>query len=144
VPQVLLDLCTHQYLPVVASIGSSVEGGLLNINADTFAAHVAAGVQATRLLIAGATPGVLDSAGRTISCLDVEAMDGLVVGGQAHSGMVAKLCACRAAWLAGVRDVRIFDGRESLAFEGPDATILTGPEIDEPAGQDLSPAAKGT
>lgn len=128
VPRLLIDLCARGYLPVVASIGASDGGGLLNVNADTFAAYLAAGVGAARLFIAGGTAGVLDSAGRTIPCLDVEAIDGLVVGGEAHSGMVAKLGACRDAWLGGVRDVRIFDARDSLAFDGPDATILTGPE----------------
>jgi acetylglutamate kinase len=114
---------------VIASIGATADGRLLNINADTFAAHLAGAWRAARLLIAGATPGVLDAAGRTIPCLDVEAIDGLVMGGQAHSGMVAKLAACRQAWLAGVHDVRIFDAREALAFDGAGGTVLTGPDV---------------
>jgi acetylglutamate kinase len=114
---------------VVASIGATADGRLLNINADTFAAHLAAGLRASRFLIAGVTPGVLDADGRTIPCLDIDAIDGLVMGGQAHSGMVAKLAACRVAWLAGVNDVRIVDARDALSFDGAGATVLTGPEV---------------
>ncbi len=47
-------------MPVVASIGVDAEGGLLNVNADTLAGHLAAALGADRLIIAGATAGVLD------------------------------------------------------------------------------------
>jgi acetylglutamate kinase len=128
-PRLLGDLCRGGYVPVVASLGTTADGRLLNINADTFAAHLAVGLRAARLLVAGGTPGVLDADGRTIPCLDIDAIDGLVGAGQAHSGMVAKLAACRDAWLGGVRDIRVVDGRESLAFDGPSATILMGPAV---------------
>ena len=37
------------------------EGALLNVNADTIAAHLAALLAGDRLIIAGATAGVLDT-----------------------------------------------------------------------------------
>ena len=37
---------------------------MLNVNADTLAAHVAAGIGASELLLVGGTAGVLDGAGR--------------------------------------------------------------------------------
>ena len=120
----LLDLCAAGYVPVIASIG--VEGGaalqgsraasLLNVNADVMAAHVAAAAGATRLLVAGGTPGVLDGEGRRIASLDTQALDAMLADGTATAGMIAKLQACRTARNAGVGDVRIVDGR-SAGFE---------------------------
>jgi acetylglutamate kinase len=107
----LRDLLAFGYVPVVASIGVSHSGELLNVNADTFAAHLAAALQATDLLIAGGTAGVLDADGRTIPQLTPAGMDGLMASRVAHSGMVAKLAACRAALEGGVARVAIVDGR---------------------------------
>ena len=47
-------------MPVVACIGLGRDGRLFNVNADTFAGHLAARLGARRLVIAGTTPGVLD------------------------------------------------------------------------------------
>ena len=69
-PQLLTDLLAGGYVPVVACIGSTREGQLLNVNADTLAAHLAASLGARRLVIAGGTSGVLDETGRTIERLD--------------------------------------------------------------------------
>ncbi len=110
-PSLVVDLYTRGYVPVIASIGASVDGGLLNVNADTWAAHLAAALGARRLIVAGGTPGVLDEAGRTLDRVDPGAIDQLVANGQASAGMIAKLEACRRAAAAGVGDVRIVDGR---------------------------------
>ena len=50
----------------------SREGALLNVNADTLAAHLAAALGADRLIIAGATAGVLDADGQSIAALSLE------------------------------------------------------------------------
>ena len=69
---VLATLTTAGFVPVVASIGLGADGRLFNVNADTFAGHVAARLGARRLVIAGTTPGVLDEAGATIPVVDVD------------------------------------------------------------------------
>jgi acetylglutamate kinase len=97
-------------VPVVASIGMTKEGRLLNVNADTFAAGLAASLGASELIVAGATPGVLDE-GKTIASLDGEGAARLIAAGGARDGMVAKLAAALAACAAGVGRVRIIDGR---------------------------------
>jgi acetylglutamate kinase len=107
------DLLAFGYVPVVASIGVDGEGALLNVNADALAAHLAAGLRADHLVIAGTTPGVLDAHGETIVRLGFEEMDELIESGAAHSGMVAKLAACRQAALGGVGRVAIVSGRLS-------------------------------
>lgn len=111
-------LCRAGYLPVIASIGMTRDGALLNVNADVMAAHVAAAVGASRLLVAGGTPGVLDAHGQPIEALDRFALDALLSDGTATAGMIAKLRACRDARDAGVTDVRIVDGRDGSFHAG--------------------------
>ena len=112
-PAVLLtDLLALGYVPVIASIGVTAAGELLNVNADTLAAHLAASLGARRLVIAGGTSGVLDEAGRTIARLDSRHAARMIKAGTANKGMVAKLEACRSALRKGVGDVLIANGRE--------------------------------
>jgi acetylglutamate kinase len=54
---------------------------------------------------------VLDSAGQLIPTLSLAGIDRMIASGDAHSGMVAKLTACRAALTAGVGEVAIVSGR---------------------------------
>jgi acetylglutamate kinase len=104
------------FVPVIASIGLGRDGRLLNVNADTFAGHVAAGLGARRLVIAGTTAGVLDRAGATVRVLEPATMERLITGGAATAGMVAKLRACEHAAANGV-DVVIVDGGNRAALE---------------------------
>jgi acetylglutamate kinase len=109
--RLLEDLLSLEYVPVLASIGVTRQGELLNVNADVLAAHVARTVRADRLIIAGSTPGVLNAAGQTSPVLDIDTATAMVAAGTAREGMVAKLGACLDALAGGVKDVRIIDGR---------------------------------
>jgi acetylglutamate kinase len=115
----------------VATIGAGEDGTLYNVNADTMAAALAVRLRASRLLIAGTTPGVLDESGRTIAHLDAAAEQALVAGGTVNRGMLAKLQACRAALAGGVADVVILDGRDAarlgaaLSGQGDSAGTMT-------------------
>jgi len=111
-PELLATLVTRGYVPVVACIGATRGGQLLNVNADTLASHLAAALGAARLVIAGGTAGVLDTDGRTIARLTARDAARLIQSGTAHTGMVAKLEACRAALRRGVGDVVIASGRD--------------------------------
>jgi acetylglutamate kinase len=115
-PTLLIDLLRKKYIPVVACIGATRSGELLNVNADTLAAHLAAALGARRLVIAGGTAGVFDAAGATIPRLTTRGAADMIRSGTANKGMVAKLEACRAALRAGVGDVVIASGRE-VRFE---------------------------
>lgn len=126
VPRLIADLCRGGYIPVVASIGMSRSGELYNVNADTFAAHLAGAIGAQRLVVAGSTAGVLDESGRTIPALDLDGIEELVRAGTATAGMIAKLSACRDALAHGVREVLIVNGRNlaemtQLVRQGPRA-----------------------
>ena len=111
-------LVAQRAVPVIATIGLAADGGLLNVNADTFAGRIAERVAAERLVIAGTTPGVLDDNGATINVLEPADAERLIAGGTATAGMIAKLRACQDALTHGVGDVVIVDGRDPSALEG--------------------------
>ena len=111
-PDLLIDLCRKGYVPVVSSIGASREGLLFNVNADTLAAHLAGRLKSPRLIIAGATAGVLDGNGSTIADMGFRDIDALIGSGGATAGMVAKLGACRGAIADGAREVFVADGKD--------------------------------
>ena len=120
-------------MPVIASIGLGTDGQLFNVNADTFAGHLAARLGARRLVIAGTTPGVLDGSGATLPSLDPRRIAALVSDGTATAGMIAKLRACEQTLAAGVDDVVVVDGRDGAALESAAtqpapsrATVLVG------------------
>jgi acetylglutamate kinase len=110
-PDLIETLCKAGYVPVIACIGAGKNGKLYNVNADTLAGSLAARLQAKRLVIAGATPGVLDKKNETIPRLDRERIEKLVKSGTANAGMVAKLNACQVALKGGAKNVVIVDGR---------------------------------
>jgi acetylglutamate kinase len=112
------------FVPVLACIGAGADGRLFNVNADTFAGHLAAALGASRLIIAGTTPGVLEN-GTTIPVVDQAAIARLVGDGTATAGMIAKLRACEHALAAGVEEVVIVDGRDRRALT--DAALGAAP-----------------
>ena len=112
-PLLVTDLLAKRYVPIVACIGATRDGQLLNVNADTLAAHLAAELSAASLIVAGGTAGVLDDEGRTIPRLRAREVTGLIARGTANKGMVAKLDACRGALKRGVAEVLIVNGRDA-------------------------------
>src|SRR5437763_735512 len=67
-------------------------------------------------VIAGTTPGVLDTDGATLPVLDAAAATRLVNSGAATAGMIAKLRACEQALTGGVDEVVIVDGRNAASL----------------------------
>jgi acetylglutamate kinase len=115
--RVIALLAELRFVPVLASLGLGVDGRMFNVNADTFAGHLAARLHARRLVIAGTTAGVLDDAGATVQTLELTAIEHLISAGTATAGMIAKLRACEHALGHGVGDVLIVDGRDGVALE---------------------------
>jgi acetylglutamate kinase len=121
-PRLLVDLLSAGYVPVVASIGLGDSGALLNVNADTLAAHLAGVLRARALVIAGAVAGVLDASGRTLPDLTPDRVGALIADRTASAGMVAKLRACLHALDHGVPEVLLVDGRHPAAMLSTPAT----------------------
>lgn len=115
-PALLRDLVAAGYLPVVCSIGLGRDGGLYNVNADMLAGSLAARLGVKRLVIAGATPGVLDQQGRTVRVLDRSGAEAMVHSRVVTAGMIAKLRAALDALAAGVDEVMLVDGREAAVL----------------------------
>ena len=114
--RLLRTLLGDGFVPVIACIGVGRDGRLFNVNADTFAGHLAVRLGARRLVIAGTTPGVLGQDGATVPLLDPAGIAQLLADGTATAGMIAKLRACRDALSSGVEDVVIVDGRDGAAL----------------------------
>ena len=116
-------------VPVIYPIGRDERGGKLNINADTMAAGIAAGIGCSEMIAITDVPGVLMDVGDPSSKLDrltLAEVDGLIVSGVISGGMLPKVEACRNALEAGVEAVRMVDGRSG---KGMMADVLKGEPI---------------
>ena len=123
-PELLLNLCSLGYVPIVASIAADRSGRLFNVNADTLAAYLAAGLGAEELVIAGTTAGVLNGQGRTVDRLAAGSIAGFIEAGSATAGMIAKLTACQSALEGGVGRVFVVDGRTFAGLESRAGTEI--------------------
>ncbi|HET7617882.1 MAG TPA: acetylglutamate kinase [Vicinamibacterales bacterium] len=133
-PALIGDLLALGYIPVVASVSAAADGRLFNVNADTLAADLAGRLGASRLVLAGGTPGVLDGDGHTLSSIDADAIEESIAGGRTTAGMAAKLRACVDAIDRGVSHVSIVDGRDPARLarlldeeSGPAQTLVCAP-----------------
>ena len=115
-PEPILKLLEASYIPLVAPVGIDVQGvasdsmGMLNINGDTVAGHLARVLGAEKLIFLTDVEGVFDSTGRLISHLTTCAISALLDSGVASKGMIPKLEACVQA-MERVPVARIVDGR---------------------------------
>jgi acetylglutamate kinase len=121
-PEVLRVLLTERFVPVVASLGADQSGKVLNINADTIAAEVAAALPAEKLFILSNVGGVLrdkDDPATRYSYLTVESAENLLATRTVSGGMMPKLAAATLAVKKGVRRAHIINGLEpnSLLYE---------------------------
>jgi acetylglutamate kinase len=114
----LRALCGDGWVPVVASLGITADGELLNVNADVAASHLAIALRASSLFVLGSTDGVFDASGATIPVISPTEAEALIDAGAATDGMAAKLEACARASLSGVSDVRIANGRSDPLTSG--------------------------
>jgi acetylglutamate kinase len=121
-PEILRVLLENRFVPVVASLGADQQGKVLNINADTIAAELAAALPAEKLFLLSNVNGILrdvkDTASR-YSHLNVDAADELVQTKGVSDGMVPKLSAAITAVRKGVKRVHFINGLEpgSLLYE---------------------------
>ena len=100
------------FTPVVSPPAAGEDGRPLNVDADRAAAAVAAALEADRLLLLTAAPGVLtDASDETSALARCELLPEGLVPYAASGGMHRKLIAAREALLGGVREVIIADGR---------------------------------
>jgi acetylglutamate kinase len=121
-PKVLERLLAGGFVPIVAPLVADAAGTVLNVNADTIAAEVAAALGAEKLLFALAVPGLLervDDPDSLVSLTDLAGLSELEAKGAVSGGMLPKSRAIRRAIESGVSRVHLvpFAGRDALLAE---------------------------
>ena len=116
--QMIFDLLDEKVIPVVYPIGAmAVDDKVqhLNVNADTMAAGIAAGVKCKEMIAITDVPGILRDVHDPLSKIDrvtFKDIDDLLADGTISGGMVPKVEACRKALKAGVSKVRMVNGKD--------------------------------
>ena len=109
------------FLPVISPLSADTAGTLLNINADTVAAALAAALGAEKLIIATGAPGILenpDNPASLVSYIDLAGLARMKSEGRLASGMAPKADAIRNAIQGGVRRVHV------ISQDLPDSLLL--------------------
>ena len=109
-------------MPVVSPLSCDEAGTLLNINADTVAAAIAAELDAEKLILMTGAPGVLedvDDPRSLISYIDRKQLDALRDDGKLADGMLPKAAAIDSALANGVQRVHVisYNAADSLLLE---------------------------
>lgn len=79
-------------LPIVTCLGETPGGQVMNINADTAAAHLVLAIKPQKIIFISPTGGLLDEAGQVISAINLETdYQRLIDAPWVHSGMRLKL-----------------------------------------------------
>ncbi len=102
----LRSLLAQGRVPVLASLGMSADGALLNVNADDAAASIASLLGASHLLLLSDTPGVRIE-GAIVESADRAGLAALRAHPDITGGMAPKLAACAAALTGGVARVTL-------------------------------------
>ena len=118
----LIKLCADGTIPVIASVAKDKNGGKLNVNADTAAGKVAAGVKAEKLVVVSDTHGIrqdINDPESWISTLNEQQIKEMIESGIITDAMFPKVESCITALDAGVNKAHIIDGRipHSLLLE---------------------------
>ncbi len=108
-------------MPVVSPLSCDESGTILNINADTVAAAIAAELNAEKLILATGTVGILEDVSdptSLISYIDRAALKKLRESGNLADGMLPKAAAIDAAIANGVQRVHV------ISYKIPDSILL--------------------
>jgi acetylglutamate kinase len=114
-PSLLEDLLGSGIVPVIYPICADKHGSVLNVNADTVAAHVARAAGAREMVLVTDVPGILsggEGSSELIPSTTLAEIDHLIEAKVITGGMVPKVEACRIALLNGVRTVYMLNGKE--------------------------------
>jgi len=113
-PGILDRLLAEELIPVVATIGTDLEGQAYNINADTAAGAVAEAVRAEKLVYLTDVIGVLRDVAdpeSLVTTASADELDKLIEEGVLSGGMIPKITSCTRAVRNGVAHAHILDGR---------------------------------
>lgn len=138
--ELLNKLMDGSYVPVICSLATDGEGGILNVNADGVARHVAVALKAEKLILLTDRAGLLEDVNdpnSVLSYVDTDRIGKLRADGRISGGMLPKVEACIGALEGGVRRTHIVDGMRTHALlsevftnEGC-GTMIVGPKEKE-------------
>ena len=112
--EILDPLIEKGYIPVISSIGSTINGISHNINADFVAGELAAALNAEKLILLTDTPGILQEENDPKSLLkqvNLKEARKLIDENIVSNGMKPKTECCIRALAQGVKAAHIIDGR---------------------------------
>jgi acetylglutamate kinase len=109
--QLVERLVADGFIPVIAPLAVDESGQTLNINADPFAAKLAAAMRAEKLVLLTDVTGVRGADGELCSTLTAGQVKALIRAGVIAGGMIPKVQFGLDAIADGVRKVHIVDGR---------------------------------
>lgn len=112
---VVLSLIKSGMIPVIAPLGAGTNGETFNVNGDTAAGAIAAGLKADRLLLLTDVEGVKDADGDVITSLTAEQVETLTRDGVIAGGMIPKTQTALDAVRGGVKAVVIMNGQQENA-----------------------------
>ena len=130
------------FIPVIAPIGTDINGASYNINADSVAGAIASVLGAEKLILLTNIAGVLDKQGNVLTGLSIKQVDALIADKTIHAGMLPKVECALNAVRKGVTSATIVDGRvehavllEIFTDEGVGTLISnSGLDQNEPGG----------
>jgi acetylglutamate kinase len=131
-PDIILRMTQTGFIPVVAPIGTDMQGQTYNVNADVAAGRIAEAIQAEKLVLLTDVEGVLDKDGQLISRLDRHTAQVAIDDGTVQGGMIPKVECCIHAREQGVTSTHIIDGRIPHALlleiftDGGVGTLIAG------------------
>lgn len=112
---VVQSLIADGMIPVIAPLGTGENGETFNVNGDTAAGAIAAGLKADRLLLLTDVEGVKDAEGDVITSLTSEQVEKLTAQGVIAGGMIPKTETALSAVRGGVNAVVIMNGQQENA-----------------------------
>jgi acetylglutamate kinase len=118
---ILVKQLDNGLMPVVSPLSCDESGTILNINADTVAAAIAAELGAEKMILLTGAAGVLENINdpqSLISYIDRAALDKLRDDGKLADGMLPKAAAIDAALANGVSRVHV------ISYKVPDSLLL--------------------
>jgi acetylglutamate kinase len=118
---ILVKQLDNGLMPVVSPLSCDESGNILNINADTVAAAIAAELGAEKMILLTSAPGILEDINdpqSLISYVDRAELDKLKADGKLADGMLPKAAAIDAALANGVSRVHV------ISYKVPDSLLL--------------------
>lgn len=146
------QLLADGLMPVVSPLSADAHGMLLNINADTVAAAIGAGLAAEKLMLCTGAPGILERVEdptSLISYTDIKGLNRLREQGSLRDGMLPKAAAIESAIRGGVRRVHVISYKagdsllaEVFTNEGTGTLVVADLNALSPAEQQSADAGR--